>query len=138
MCRVRPPYISPRALVALKDRRAARMKAPIEDLRLSVLRTFNTQRNGGSVIVRDDSTVMLRNYNVVHQRLVDAVRTQHPGVEIHFENHAHSSSGYVVFFALKPTRGVLSSSGCFQFVCLAALLLCFYGLRLHAVPFDVT
>jgi hypothetical protein len=113
------------------------MKSTIEDLRLSLHRTFNTERNGGNIIVRDDSTLMLRNYNLVHLRLIDAVKAQYPHVEIYFENHAHSSSGYVVFFLFKPKRPVLTSSGFFQFVCLAGLVLCFYGLRLQAVPFDV-
>ncbi len=113
------------------------MNSTIEDLRRSLHETFNTERNGGTIIVRDDSTLMLRNYNVVHLRLIEAVKAQYPDVEIYFENHAHSSSGYVVFFLFKPKRAVLTSSGFFQFVCLSALVLCFYGIRLHALPFDV-
>ena len=113
------------------------MKTTIEDLRLSLQRTFNTERNGGSIIVRDDSTLMLRNYNVLHMRLIDAVKAQYPHVEIYFENHSHSSSGYVVFFIFKPKRALLTSSSFFQFVCLTGLVLCFYGIRLRAVPFDV-
>jgi hypothetical protein len=113
------------------------MNSTIEDLSRSLNRTFNTERNGGSIIVRDDSTLMLRNYNIVHLRLIDAVKAQYPNVEIYFENHAHSSSGYVVFFLFKPRRAVLTSSDFFQFVCLAGMVLCFYGIRLHAVPFDV-
>ena len=113
------------------------MNSTIEDLRLSLHRTFNTEHNGGNIIVRDDSTLMLRNYNIVHLGLIDAVKTQYPNVEIYFENHSHSSSGYVVFFLFKPKRAVLTSSSFFQFVCLAVLVLCFYDIRLHAVPFDV-
>jgi hypothetical protein len=137
MLAARAPYIRRPAFFALKDGRARSMKSTIEDLRLSLHHTFNTERNGGSIIVRDDSTLMLRNYNVVHLRLIDAVKTQYPHVEIYFEHHAQSSSGFVVFFVFKPKRAVLTSSGFFQFMCLACLVLCFYGIRLHAVPFDV-
>jgi len=114
------------------------MNSTMEDLRQSLSRTFNIERNGGCILVRDDSTLMLLNYNLVHLQLIDAVKTQHPDVEIYFENYAHSSSGYVVFFLFKPPRAVLTSSDFFQFLCLAAIAICFYGLVLHSAPFRAT
>ena len=114
------------------------MHSTIEDMRHSLHRIFNIERNGGTIIVRDDSTLMLVNYNLVHLQLIDAVKAQHPNVEIYFENYKHSSSGYVVFFLFKPNRSVLASSDFFQFVCLIMLAICFYGIILHTVPFDAT
>ena len=114
------------------------MPSTIEDLRQSLHRIFCIERNGGSIIVRDDSTLMLTNYNLVHVRLVDVVKAQYPNVEIYFENYSHSSSGYVVFFLFKPRRAMLTSSAFFQFVCLAVIVTLFYGIILHGVPFDAT
>jgi hypothetical protein len=102
------------------------MHSTIEDMRQSLHGIFNIERNGGTIIVRDDSTLMLANYNLVHLQLIDAV------------NYTHSSSGYVVFFLFKPKRSVLTSSDFFQFICLAMLAICFYGIILHTVPFDTT
>jgi hypothetical protein len=132
------PYICPRAVSALKDPRIPRMNSTMEDLRQSLSRTFNIERNGGSILVRDDSTLMLLNYNLVHLQLIDAVKTQHPDVEIYFENYAHSSSGYVVFFLFKSKRRLLTSSEFFQFLLLSVLATVVYSLVLGAVPFDVT
>lgn len=84
------------------------MHSTIEDMRQSLHGIFNIERNGGTIIVRDDSTLMLANYNLVHLQLIDAVKAQHPNVEIYFENYTHSSSGYVVFFLFKPKRSVLT------------------------------
>jgi hypothetical protein len=114
------------------------MHSTIEDRRDSLHQTFGIERNGGSIHVRDDSTLMLTNYNLVHVHLIEVVKTQYPNVEIYFENYSHSSSGYVVFFLFKPPRAVLTSSDFFQFVCLAVIVTLFYGIILHSVPFDVT
>jgi hypothetical protein len=114
------------------------MNSTMEDLRQSLSRTFNIERNGGSILVRDDSTLMLLNYNLVHLQLIDAVKTQHPDVEIYFENYTHSSSGYVVFFLFKSKRPLLTSSEFFQFLLLFVLATVVYSLVLGAVPFDVT
>lgn len=114
------------------------MNSTMEDLRRSLARTFDLERNGGTILVRDDSTLMLVNYNLVHLQLVDAFKTQHPDVEVYFENYSHSSSGYVVFFLFKPRRAVFASSAFFQFVLLGLLGMAFYGLILGAVPFDAT
>lgn len=108
----------------------------MEDLRRSLARTFNIERNGGSILVRDDSTLMLLNYNLVHLQLIDTVKTQHPDVEIYFEHYTHSSSGYVVFFIFKSKRALLTSSEFFQFLVLILLVIFYYGIVLGVVPFD--
>ena len=114
------------------------MHSAMDERRTRLQKTFGIERNGGSIHVRDDSTLMLVNYNLVHAQLIDAVKAQYPNVEISFENYAHSSSGYVVFFLFKPPRAVLTSSDFFQFLCLAVLAICFYGLVFHSAPFDAT
>lgn len=112
------------------------MCSTIEDMRQSLHRTFNTERNGGTIIVRDDSTLILANYNLVHLQLIDAVKAQHPNVEIYFENHAHSSSGYAVFFLFKAKRAVLASSEFFQILSLVVFAICLYSIIFHTVTFD--
>jgi hypothetical protein len=92
------PYICARVIFALKDHRSTHMHSTIEDMRQSLHETFNIEQNGGTIIARDDSTIILANYNLVHLKLIDAVKAQYPNVEVYFENYAHSSSGYVVFF----------------------------------------
>ena len=114
------------------------MNSAMEDLRRSLSRTFNLERTGGLILIRDDSTLMLVNYDLVHLQLIDAVKTQHPDVEVYFEKFAHSSSGYVVFFLFKPRRALFASSEFFQFVLLSLLGISFYGLISGAVPFDGT
>ena len=118
--------------------RTAYMHSTIEEIRESLHRTFNLERNGGTIIARDDSTLMLANYNLVHLELIETVKIQHPNVEIYFENYTHSSSGYVVFFVFKPKRSLLTSSDFYQFICLVMLAICFYSIILHTVPFDTT
>jgi hypothetical protein len=114
------------------------MNSSIEDLRQSLSLTFNIERHGGSILVRDDSTLMLVNYNLVHWQLVDAVKAQHPNVEIYIEKYSHSTSGYVVFFLFKSKRALLTSSEFFQFLCLVLAIFLFYGIFLRTVPFDQT
>jgi hypothetical protein len=114
------------------------MNSTMEDLRRSLARTFDIERHGGSILVRDDSTLMLLNYNLVHLQLIDTIKTQHPDVEVYIENYAHSSSGYVVFFLFKSRRALLTSSEFFQFLLLALLGIFFVGIVLHAGPFDAT
>lgn len=114
------------------------MNSTMEDLRRSLARTFNIDRNGGCILVRDDSTLMLLNYNLVHLQLIDTVKTQHPDVEIYIENYAHSTSGYVVFFLFKSKRALLTSSEFFQFLLLCTLGIIFYSIVSGAVPFDGT
>ena len=125
-------------MFALKDLRRTYMHSTMEDIRQSLHRTFNIERNGGTIIVRDDSTLVLANYNLVHLQLIEAVKAQYPNVEIYFENYANSSSGYVVFFVFKSKRSLLTSSDFFQFVCLVLIAICFYCIILHTVPFDTT
>jgi len=132
------PYICPDMMFALKDLRRTYMHSTMEDIRQSLHRTFNIERNGGTIIVRDDSTLVLANYNLVHLQLIEAVKAQYPNVEIYFENYANSSSGYVVFFVFKSKRSLLTSSDFFQFVCLVLIAICFYCIILHTVPFDTT
>ena len=138
MPRVSMPYICPDMMFALKDLRRTYMHSTMEDIRQSLHRTFNIERNGGTIIVRDDSTLVLANYNLVHLQLIEAVKAQYPNVEIYFENYANSSSGYVVFFVFKSKRSLLTSSDFFQFVCLVLIAICFYCIILHTVPFDTT
>jgi hypothetical protein len=138
MARTLVPYICPRAVFALKDARRPHMNSSIEDLRKSLSRTFNVERHGGSVVARDDSTLMLLNYNLVHLQLIDAVKTQYPNVEVYFENYSHSTSGYVVFFVFKSKRALLTSSELVQFLCLGLMTFIFHGVVLHTVSFSPT
>ncbi len=125
-------------MFALKDHRVTYMHSTMEDIRQRLHQTFNIERNGGTIIARDDSTLMLANYNLVHLQLIETVKAQYPNVEIYFENYTHSSSGYVVFFVFKSKRSLLTSSDFFQFVCLVIIVLCFYCIILHTVPFETT
>jgi hypothetical protein len=114
------------------------MNSTIEDIRQSLCRTFNIERNGGCILARDDSTLMLLNYNLVHQQLVDEVKAQYPNVEIYFENYSNSSSGYVVFFVFKSKRNLLTSSEFIQFLCLVTTIIFLYAIISHGIPFEVT
>lgn len=99
------------------------MPCSIEDLRNTLSRTLGVDRRGGKLVVRDDITLLLVNYNLVHMKILEFVKTRYPNVEIQIEHYAQSTSGYVVIFVLRPEREHLTSSTCFQITTVAAVFL---------------
>ncbi len=114
------------------------MWSPLDDLKQSLHTTFSLERNGGVIIVRDDSTLMLVDCCSVHMHAIELIRTQYPNVEIYVESYTNSSSGYIVFFVLGPRGSVLTSSAFFQFVFIFLVATFAYSLIYPHVLFNAT
>lgn len=99
------------------------MPSSIEDLRNTLNHVLGVHRRGGKIVVRDDITLLLVNYNLIHMEILEFIKTRYPNIEIHVENYSQSTSGYVVIFVLKPHREHLTSSICFQITLVSALFL---------------
>ena len=87
---------------------------------------LQTTKHGGRLLQRDDSTLILSNYNVMSVYAIDIIRDQFPHAEINIQADAGSSSGYVVIFVLRDHTNVLASSACFQLSLLLVLTWCVF------------
>jgi hypothetical protein len=85
---------------------------------------LQTTKHGGKLIQRDESTLILSNYNGMNVHAMDIIRDQFPYSEINIQADSNSSSGYVVIFVLKDQSSVFSSSACFQISCLIVVTWC--------------
>lgn len=110
-------------LVVLKEAMPTHMPSSIEDLRSTLSRILGIDRRGGKLVVRDDITLLLVNYNLVHMEILEFIKTRYPNIEIQIENYTQSTSGYVVIFVLKPQREHLTSSACFQITFVSVVFL---------------
>lgn len=99
------------------------MATSIQDLRNTLSRILGVDRRGGKLVARDDITLLLVNYNLVHMDILEFIKTRYPNVEIQIENYTQSSSGYVVIFVLRPQRDHLTSSACFQITLVSVIFL---------------
>jgi len=99
------------------------MPSSIEDLKTTLNHVLGVDRRGGRLVVRDDITLLLLNYNLIHMDILEYIKTLHPNIEIQIENYTQSTSGYVIIFVLKPQREYLTSSTCFQLTFVVALLM---------------
>ena len=86
---------------------------------------LNTERYGGNLTQRDDSTLILKNYRCVNARLLALMQEQFPQLDISIQA-CDGSDAFVVVFVLQPTASVLRSSTFAQllfFVCIFACAL---------------
>ena len=95
---------------------------------------LQTAKHGGRLLQRDESTLILSNYNVMNVHAIDIVRDQFPNSEINIQADTGSSSGYVVIFVLRDQSNVLASSACFQ---LSLLLVVTWGVFWQQAVRDV-
>ena len=107
----------------LKDIIPRHMSSSIEDLKSTLKHVLGVDRRGGKIVVRDDITLLLVDYNLIHMEILEFIKTRYPNIEIHFENYSQSTSGYVVIFVLKPQIRQITSSICFQITLVSALFL---------------
>jgi hypothetical protein len=64
----------------------------------TIARVLDFQRFGGTLVRRDDTTVLLVDYDFVSQSALDAICTQHPGVQVFVRKCESSTSGYMLAF----------------------------------------
>jgi hypothetical protein len=91
-------------------------------LRNAVAVICNTERYGGRLIQRDDSTIILKDYRCMNMRLFDLVQEQFPHVDITVQSHEDSASGFVVIFVVRDSHSVVRGSSFAQAVMLSCIL----------------
>jgi hypothetical protein len=96
--------------------------ATVARLRNAVSVICNTDRYGGRLIQRDDSTLILKDYRCMSMHLFDLIQEQFPQVDITVQSHEDSASGFVVIFVMRDTRSVFRGSTFAQAVMLAGIL----------------
>jgi hypothetical protein len=94
----------------------------VQKLRTTIALVFNTERYGGKLIQRDDSTIMLKDYRCMSVQLLHLIQEQFPQVDITVQSHVDSDAGFAVIFVLRDTASALHTSTCAQAVMLAAIL----------------
>lgn len=94
----------------------------VEKLRTTIALVFNTERYGGKLIQRDDSTIMLKDYRCMSVQLLHLIQEQFPQVDITVQAHEDSASGFVMLFVMRDSPSVLHSSTFAQAVIFSGLL----------------
>ena len=111
--------------------------ATVTRLRNAVSVICNTDRYGGRLIQRDDSTIVLKDYRCMNMRLFDLVQEQFPQVDITVQSHEDSASGFVVIFVMRDSRSVFRGSTFAQAVLLAGILACTLTRKLIYATFSL-
>ena len=84
---------------------------------------LNTERYGGTLTQRDDSTLILKNYRCLNARLLALMQEQFPQLDISIQA-CDGSDAFVVVFVLRPTASVLRSSSFAQVLFCACICAC--------------
>jgi hypothetical protein len=80
----------------------------VQKLRTTIALVFNTERYGGKLIQRDDSTIMLKDYRCMSVQLLHLIQEQFPQVDITVQAHEDSASGFVMLFVMRDNPSVPS------------------------------
>jgi hypothetical protein len=94
----------------------------VKSLRSTIAVVLNTDRYGGKLIERDDSTIILKDYRCISMRLLDLIQEQFPQVDVTMQSHDDSASGFVIVFVMRDNASVLRSSTFAQAVILCCLV----------------
>jgi hypothetical protein len=92
-------------------------------LRRTAALVLNTDRYGGTLTQRDDSTIILKNYRCLNARVLSLLQEQFPQLDISIQA-TDASDAFVVVFVLRPTTSVLRSSSFAQLFFVACIFAC--------------
>lgn len=84
---------------------------------------LNSERYGGTITQRDDSTLILKNYRCLNARLLALMQEQFPQLDISIQA-CDGSDAFFVVFVLQPTASVLRSSSFAQLLFFACIFAC--------------
>jgi hypothetical protein len=101
----------------------------IARLRKTASLILNTDRYGGSLTQRDDSTIILKNYRCLNTRLLALLQEQFPQLDISIQA-CDGVDAFVVVFVLQPTASVLRSSSFAQVLFFACIFVCAVAYKL--------
>lgn len=88
--------------------------------------TLEVKRKGGQLIVRDDYTLLLLDYDFLSSQQILLITERFPRVVVTTHQSQASSTGYYVLFSYKPRRNWWQSASCMQFLIFVAMTLSFY------------
>ena len=92
-------------------------------LRKTACLVLNTERYGGTLTQRDDSTLILKHYRCINARLLALMQEQFPQLDISIQA-CDAGDAFVVVFVLQPTASVLRSSSFAQLLFFACIFAC--------------
>ena len=95
----------------------------MERAKRTIHQVLNLERSGGKLLQRDDCTLILSDCEFVPYSSIQLIADQYPQLQISVNHTDHSSSGFIVVFALTPHMNVFKSSVCMQlFLVLVAMV----------------
>jgi hypothetical protein len=80
----------------------------------TINQVLNLERSGGKLLQRDDYTLILSDCEFVPYSSIQLIADQYPHLQISVNHTDHSSSGFIVVFALTPHLNVFKTSACMQ------------------------
>ena len=99
---------------------------------LNIIETvLQVTNRGGKLVSRDDSTIILTDYDSIPTKLLQHIEEQCPQWNIEIVQADVSSSGFVLIFTRTTNNSFWQSSACMQLFLLMLLLTCI-GLHFHA------
>ena len=88
--------------------------------------TLEVKRKGGQLVVRDDYTLLLLDYDFLSSQQILLITERFPRVVVTTHQSPASSTGYYVLFSYKPCRNWWQSASFMQFLIFVAMTLAFY------------
>lgn len=88
--------------------------------------TLEVKHKGGQLIVRDDYTLLLLDYDFLSSQQILLITERFPRVVVSTHQSPASSTGYYVLFSYKPRKNWWQSASFMQFLIFAAMTLAFY------------
>lgn len=99
------------------------MPASVRDVRRTVATILGVDDKPGSLLVRDDYTLILTDCSCVPHTIIALVTEQFPALDVAVHASDHSASGYVVIFTLQPSTPVMLSAHGLQIAALVVVAL---------------
>lgn len=88
--------------------------------------TLEVKRKGGQLVIRDDYTLLLLDYDFLSSQQILLITERFPRVVITTHQSQASSTGYYVLFSYKPRGNWWQSASCMQVLIFVAMMLVFY------------
>lgn len=95
----------------------------MEAVKNTVCIVLNIPQSGGRLLIRDEHTLLLMDYDYLPHAAVQHIVDQHPKLTVETHQSDHSSSGYVVIFTRRVSSNVFKTSMCMQIFLTLVLVL---------------
>lgn len=99
------------------------MPASVRDVRSTVSTILGVDDKPGSLLIRDDYTLILTDCSCIPHSSIALVTEQFPALDVAVHASDHSASGYVIIFTLQPSTSVMLSAHGLQIAALVVVAL---------------